>query len=76
MGARPQAPALTEDPEGQQGREDELHIWGPEETPANQGSATCACFAPLYPLGNLMGLAPPCGPIGPPAPSPHLLPGG
>lgn len=46
-GARPQVPALTKGPEGQQGGEDELHVWGPEETPANEGSATCACSAPF-----------------------------
>lgn len=39
-------------------------------TPANEGFATCACSAPLYPaLGDLTGFAPPCGlkvPLRPP----------
>lgn len=63
--ARPQVPALTKGPEGQQNWEEELHVWGPEATPAKEASATCAGSAPFYlGLGDLTGFALPCDPIG------------
>lgn len=44
-GARPQAPALTKNPEGQQGGKEELHVWGPQET-----GERMLCHSPLHPF--------------------------